>query len=71
MKKRYILLVIVIILIAGLAYASTFTLKDIEVNGCIMASEDEVRDTITENVIYPKLIGFIVLFILLLFLFLV
>ena len=54
MKKRYILLVIVIILIAGLAYASTFTLKDIEVNGCIMASEDEVRDTITENVIYPN-----------------
>ena len=54
MKKRYILLVIVIILIAGLAYASTFTLKDIEVNDCIMASEDEVRDTITENVIYPN-----------------
>ena len=46
MRVRIILLSILVILIGAFAYASTFTLDKIVIDGCVMSSEDEIRDTL-------------------------
>lgn len=52
-KKIHIVpIVILFILLLGLFYLSTYSLTKIEVNGCIMSSEDEIRNVIEEKAIF-------------------
>ena len=45
-KVPIIPIIILVILLGGILYLSTYTLKTIEINGCEMSSEDEVREYI-------------------------
>lgn len=50
MKKRSIIIVIFVLLIIGIAaYLSTFSLTEIEVSGCVVVSEDAVKDSIMQS----------------------
>lgn len=50
MKKRSIIIVIFVLLIIGIAaYLSTFRLTAIEVSGCVVVSEDAVKDSIMQS----------------------
>ncbi len=46
MKKKYIVLIIAILLLGTIGYASTFTVKDIQVSGCEIVDEQIVADTV-------------------------
>ena len=50
MKKGKIIALIVILLVlgGGAYYVSTFKMKEIRVNGCVMSSEERVKDAIRE-----------------------
>ena len=50
-KIPVIPIIILVILMGGFLFVSTFTLKSVQVNGCIMSSEEEVRSVIEENAI--------------------
>ena len=45
-KVPIIPIIILVILLGGILYLSTYTLKTIEINGCEMSSEDEVSEYI-------------------------
>ena len=50
MKKRiWILLIVLVLLLGGGLYLSTFHLEDVRVVGCVMSSEETVRDTVKEE----------------------
>ena len=50
MKKRYIILLIILLLLGGGAwYISTFKLDNIQVAGCVLSSEDRVKEVIREE----------------------
>ena len=47
MKKRYIvLIVILVILLSGFLYLNTYKLKNIEVEGCNLSSEEQIADSL-------------------------
>lgn len=48
MRVRIILITILLLLVGAFAYASTFTLDKIVINGCIMSSEDEIRNSLND-----------------------
>ena len=50
-KIPVIPIIILVILMGGFLFVSTFTLKSVQVNGCIMSSEEEVKSVIEENAI--------------------
>lgn len=49
MVRKVILLSFLAVILAGIAYVSTFSLTQVEVTGCVMASEDDVREAIMDN----------------------
>ena len=49
MKKRYILLIVVIVLMAAFIYISTFKIIDIKVSGCSKVDEQVIIDAIREQ----------------------
>ncbi len=49
MKRRIILIGILVVFLMLIGYLSTFHLKSIEVNGCVMSSSDEVKEKIMNN----------------------
>ena len=49
MKKRYILLIVVILLMAAFIYISTFKIIDIKVSGCSKVDEQVIIDAIREQ----------------------
>mgnify|MGYP007069862051 FL=1 len=49
MKKRYILLVILLLIISGLIYVSTFKIKEIKVSGCSKVDEQVIIDAVREK----------------------
>ncbi len=48
-KINLIPIIILIILLGGLLFASTFTLDNVAVNGCVMSNEESVRKAIDDN----------------------
>ena len=48
-KIHYVPIIILIILIIGLMYVSTYSLKTVRINGCIYSSADKVEETIRES----------------------
>ena len=48
-KKHYVLLIVLLVLIIGLAYGSTFKLEKIEVTGNNLASAELVEEKIKEQ----------------------
>lgn len=58
MRARIILISILVILIGAFAYASTFTLDKIVIDGCIMSSENEIREALEEEAIIDNTILF-------------
>lgn len=46
MKKRYVLLFVLILLIGAFAYISTFKIKEIKVIGCSKVDEQVIIDTV-------------------------
>lgn len=55
-KVPIIPIIILVLLLGGLLYISTFTLKTIEINGCEMSSEDEVREYIESKALMDNTI---------------
>ncbi len=50
MKKRLIILSVIFVLLGGAAYyVSTFKLEKVQVGGCVLSSEDKVRQTVEEE----------------------
>lgn len=49
MKKRYILLVILLLIISGLIYISTFKIKEIKVSGCSKVDEQMIVEAVREK----------------------
>ncbi|MCR5215039.1 MAG: hypothetical protein K6E10_11545 [Eubacterium sp.] len=50
-KIHLIPIIILVILLGGLLYASTFTLDNIKINGCLMSREDSVKAAIEEEAV--------------------
>jgi cell division protein FtsQ len=49
-KKIHIIpIIILVILLAGFLYVSTYNLKNIEINGCVLSSEEEIRTVIKRD----------------------
>ncbi len=46
--KKYVIAVIVLALIFGVMYVRTFDVEEIEVRGCVLSSEDEVRQAVED-----------------------
>ncbi len=51
MRKKIIISVVVLFLVGTLYYLSTFNIKTIKVNGCVLSSEDTIREAIQERMI--------------------
>ncbi|MBO4591105.1 MAG: hypothetical protein J5684_00905 [Eubacterium sp.] len=49
MVRKVIGLFFIAIIVGAVAYLSTFSVADIEVNGCVMSSEDEVKKAVMDN----------------------
>lgn len=49
MKKLIVPGVILLIILGALLYASTFNIKKIVINGCVLSSEDDVRASIEDS----------------------
>lgn len=49
MKKRYILLILLILIISGLLYVSTFKIKEIKVSGCSKVDEQVIIDAVRDK----------------------
>lgn len=49
MKKRYIAIIIFVLILGAFGYASTFTVKDIEITGCEVVDAQVVHDAIKEE----------------------
>jgi len=50
-KIHIVPIIILVIILGALLFASTYTLKDIEIVGCNLASEDQVREAIKDETI--------------------
>ena len=49
MVRKVIWISFFVIILATIAYLSTFSLTQVEVTGCVMSSEDDVRKAVMEN----------------------
>ncbi|MBR6403641.1 MAG: hypothetical protein IKS48_09690 [Eubacterium sp.] len=49
MVRKVIWLCFLAIIVGAVAYLSTFSVANVEVNGCVMSSEDEVRKAVMDN----------------------
>ncbi|HBZ02591.1 MAG TPA: hypothetical protein DEO83_02095 [Lachnospiraceae bacterium] len=56
MKKLIVPGIILLIILSALLYASTFSIKKIIVNGCVLSSEEDVKASIEDNLIMDNTI---------------
>ena len=56
MKKLIVPGIILLIIMSALLYASTFSIKKIIVNGCVLSSEEDVKASIEDNLIMDNTI---------------
>lgn len=49
MKGKVTLIILLIVILGSVGYVSTFTLDTIEVNGCMLSSEEKVKEAIEEK----------------------
>lgn len=58
MRKLIVPGIVLLIILGALFYASTFNIKKIEINGCVLSSEKEIRAAIEDNMVMENTIAF-------------
>ena len=51
MRKKVIIGVVLLVIVGALYYLSTFNIKNIKVNGCVLSSEDDIRKAVEDSMI--------------------
>ncbi len=50
-KKQIVLAVILLVIVGALYYLSTFNIKNIKVNGCVLSSEEDIKKAVEDSMI--------------------